>query len=460
MELTNNRPRSLIKYHYDPLNPFLIYKNDKVNGFLGFHTNIVVIDYDSLYPSVIIASNLTPTATVKPYDGKPIYENEIFSKIPIILRKEGKSIKLVVYTDKKEAENDIIYKTIERLLEIKRNISKYRIDRQTVKIMLNALYGALSSNRFSPQTDVYSASVFYLSMYMQLKLIEFLESHNYQVVYTDTDSAYVKTETNPNELEKSINEYLSTINPWFKVKVETELKCMLVPPVKNSTDPSRKSYIYLQKDGKVGRKGELVKYEAPIALREPDYINNVVKIILEGKYNKLSNDSIQLNIFNYTREYLKKEPIKNLFYFKRAETMMNTEGGLKRGTRNFHYAMLISISLPFMKKSTTALTSFMGEEIYEINMKLSLREVLNKDLYVYYIPKDNNRKFLLLKTLEPLVVYDVLVREIKYSDTEVKINSLLKEKKMSRDDVLRESLDSLKYEQGLFSILKRYITTT
>jgi DNA polymerase I len=198
---------------------------------VGLHTNCVAyLDFMSMYPSIYISYNICPTTLVREKtDMKTISTPFGTSFVPSDVR------------------TGIIPKTLKRLIEERDLIKKQMRKEQdsTKKRALDAHQEALKriSNAFYGYTGFFLGRIYVLDIanaitscgrYYIQETKRIIESQTkYKVIYGDTDSVMVKTDTT--DIEKAIeigNQIASLLNKQFegklRVKVENVFKTLLL----------------------------------------------------------------------------------------------------------------------------------------------------------------------------------------------------------------------------------------
>lgn len=163
----------------------------------GFYEDVMVLDFKSLYPSVMMTFNIDPFKQNKRADIKAP-NGAIFSNEPGILPK----IILEIYKE--------------------RDIAKQEKDAnksQALKITMNSFYGAMASPKSRYHNQELGESITAFARFITKSAKTFTEELGHQVVYGDTDSIFVKLNNlSPNEkfedkisagkkLEDQLNKY-------------------------------------------------------------------------------------------------------------------------------------------------------------------------------------------------------------------------------------------------------------
>ncbi|NCC71493.1 DNA polymerase II, partial [bacterium] len=249
----------------------------------GFYTDIFVLDFKSLYPSIIMTFNIDPFS--------------INDKGTIIAPNGAKFLK----------EKAILPKLIEELYEL-RDLAKKENDSiksYTLKITMNSFYGAMASAKSRFHNRDVGGAITSFGRFILNKAKEFAEDKGYDVIYGDTDSVFIKI---PNlehksmedkkkqgfELEKAFNEYFSL---WVESEfcVKSYLKIEFEKIFSSFFIASKKRYVgYDEFSKKIMFTGmEAIRGDWTILAQ------NFQKELVNLIFAKESKENIQKFILNY-----------------------------------------------------------------------------------------------------------------------------------------------------------------
>lgn len=212
----------------------------------GIHENVIVLDFKSLYPSIIRTFHVDPLAlAVATNESDPIpgYDGGKFSRRQFILPDMIST--LWAARDKAKASNNAVLS-------------------QAIKIIMNSFYGILGTVgcRFLDSRLV--SSITKRGHEILLLSKEFIEASGYQVIYGDTDSVFVLLGAVPENEVKAIGDELTArLNEWWRTRLrekfglesflemefETHFSKFLMPTVRGSEAGSKKRYAGLIKEG-------------------------------------------------------------------------------------------------------------------------------------------------------------------------------------------------------------------
>jgi len=222
----------------------------------GIYHNVLVLDFKSLYPSIIKTFNIDPASYLEKKEkgsiespNKAYFKNEA-GILPEIISK--------LHEEREKAKRE------------KRELSSYAI-----KIIMNSFFGVLAS----PNCRYYSlkmanAITHFVQFIIKLTAKE-IKKLGYKTIYSDTDSVFVETNTNKEKANKIGKEIQDHINKFYQdyvkknynrqsfleLEFEKQYLSFLMPKVRGSELGSKKRYAgLLEKNGK--EKMEIVGLEA------------------------------------------------------------------------------------------------------------------------------------------------------------------------------------------------------
>ena len=229
--------------------------------------NVVEYDFNMLYPSIYTRYNLDPEGIVA---GKGF-------KIPLL---RGDQVIWVALTSSGGPVAETLkyfYYARKATKAIKKK--GWEAPDQAVKILANSAYGMFSKTRGMGVHEGISAFVFFKANEIMDKLVKWLGSRGYRVVYTATDSLFVTGVRDAERLQEEINEYLGRVfGEEFSVKLEARIKRLALI--------KKKTYVFIDSEGNVVVKG-MEKLQLPRAVK--DSLEEIFEAeLIEGKgYEKL-----------------------------------------------------------------------------------------------------------------------------------------------------------------------------
>ena len=271
----------------------------------GLHDSVLVLDYKSLYPSIIRTFKVDPYARVSAEnlpaeDSVPGFDGVSFDKKDNIL--PGIIAELWQARDHAKREKNAALS-------------------QAIKIIMNSFYGVLGTSGCRLHDSRLTSSITKRGHQIILQTVELIEDAGYEVIYGDTDSVFVSLQKSCDNADAAeigqhlvslINQYwkkhLSTeydIECFLEMEFETHFKQFFMPTVRGSDQGSKKRYAGLIEDARGNRKihykgletvrtdwTELARqFQQNLYQRVFDgeeyqaYIKSMIEQLLEGKFD-------------------------------------------------------------------------------------------------------------------------------------------------------------------------------
>lgn len=178
----------------------------------GFYNDVFVLDFKSLYPSIMMTFNIDPYS---------------ISESGQIEAPNGAKF---------DSEEGIMASLIEMLLE-QRDLAKKeknQIKAHALKITMNSFYGAMASPKSRFHNRDIGEAITSFGREMMIEVNRFIESKGLKAVYNDTDSCFITSNTTfksvkektefGSKLEKEINEHFKQ---WVAKKTNRESKLII-----------------------------------------------------------------------------------------------------------------------------------------------------------------------------------------------------------------------------------------
>ncbi len=264
--------------------------------------NIFCLDFNSLYPHIMIQANLYGAANN--WDSRKKWKGDGISKTIGIY-----------YADKLSPVSKVLQQLYKKRLEYK----KKKDERQyTIKILINTMYGLLGNPAFASVSNFTAASDCTRLGRQWIKYArKKLRDAGYKILYTDTDSVYLKDVFNDKDrmlrIKDEIINYIKKTVPFpqdtFDMGIDDEIDFIAFfkgPDGKLL----KKNYLYVTTDGKLKIKGlQIIKSNAtPLGKLifnkyiRPEIIKNFKykfkkSEIEEWIYNELKNDISLASVF-------------------------------------------------------------------------------------------------------------------------------------------------------------------
>ncbi len=225
-----------------------VIKDKKYRGGLvvdpveGIHFNVTVMDFASLYPSIIKVRNISYETVRCPHD--ECKKNTIPQTNHWVCSKRNGMTSLLIGSLRDLRVN--YYKSLsksETLTEEQRQ--QYTVVSQALKVILNASYGVMGAEIFPlyflPAADATTA----IGRYMILETIKKCEQAGIEVLYGDTDSLFIKNPS-PEQIQNVIDETKKNFS--VDLEVDKEYRYVVL-------STRKKNYLGVTKSGKVDVKG-------------------------------------------------------------------------------------------------------------------------------------------------------------------------------------------------------------
>lgn len=240
----------------------------------GIHKKIIVLDFRSLYPSIIIAHNISPetmncSCKACRKDFVPGFEDRWFCK-----NKEGsvpKRLKKIL------ADRD----NIKKKLKLHPHDQKLIKKEHGLKLAANITYGYFGYPN-SPYYNVKAAeSISAFGRHYIQKVIFDAEDFGFKIIYADTDSVFLTGNA------RKIKPFLKKINSKFKLPIKMEYRGIYEKGLfvsKKGGEAAKKKYALIDKKGNLLIRGFEARREDWCELAKGTQVE-VLKHILEGKKN-------------------------------------------------------------------------------------------------------------------------------------------------------------------------------
>ncbi|MEM1782399.1 MAG: DNA-directed DNA polymerase [Nanopusillaceae archaeon] len=281
----------------------------------GFYKNIAVFDFRSLYPSIMIAYNISPDTLNCDHDYCKQDSIEIETN-------EGK-MNVWFCKNRKGYVPTILDEIFRERSELKKKLKQKNLDytelkildakQYALKILLNSMYGYLGFSASRWYCINCAAAITAYGRQFIKKTIKYLEKRGFKIIYGDTDSIFVIL--NSKEDLRIIDE----INSILPKPMELELENFYISGIfvgrRGEHKGAKKKYALLAEDGTIKLRGfEAVRRDwselskmvqenvIKLALREDkDGIINYLREII----NKIRKKELPLEYF-IIREQLRK----------------------------------------------------------------------------------------------------------------------------------------------------------
>ncbi|MFH1669290.1 MAG: DNA-directed DNA polymerase [Candidatus Woesearchaeota archaeon] len=270
----------------------------------GLYDNVVVFDFRSLYPSIIVSHNISiETLNCDCCRGK--------EQVPV----EGHN--LWFCRNKKGFFSTVLKDIITRRTRVK-EIMKTADEKkrpfldarqESLKVLSNSFYGYLGfyAARWYSQDSARSVTA-YGRHYIH-KVIDSAKEKGFDVLYSDTDSIFIHLKDNPEQDALNFCEDINATLPgMMELEYEGTYKRALFVSIKDSDLGAKKKYALIDKDNKMTIKGfETVRRNvSPIARRVQQ---EVLRIVLEENDPKKAYEYVRNIVQDLTEKKVAAEDL-------------------------------------------------------------------------------------------------------------------------------------------------------
>ena len=254
----------------------------------GLYSDVLVLDFSSMYPNIMMKYNLSPDTYLEPHEPDP---------------PEGVVVAPEVGHRFRKAPTGFIPAVLKHLVELRRAVREeakkyppdspeYRLldERQrALKVMANAMYGYLGWVGARWYKKEVAESVTAFARAILLDVVEYAKRLGIEVIYGDTDSLFVKKSGAVDRLVKYVEE-----RHGIEIKVDKDYERVLFTEAK-------KRYAGLLRDGRIDIVGfEVVRGDWCELAKEVQL--NVVELILKSK----SVGEARERVVKYVREVVER----------------------------------------------------------------------------------------------------------------------------------------------------------
>ncbi len=219
----------------------------------GLQGSVLVLDYKSLYPSIIRTFRVDPYARIAAKsagesDRIPGYDGASFHKTEHILPQIIENLWAARDQAKREANSALS---------------------QAIKIIMNSFYGVLGTSGCRLHDSRLTSSITKRGHDIIIQTVKLIEAQGYEVIYGDTDSVFVSLHGQQSNAEAASvgNRLVELINAYWRdslksdygiescleMEFETHFKQFFMPTMRGSEQGSKKRYAGLIDDEKGAR---------------------------------------------------------------------------------------------------------------------------------------------------------------------------------------------------------------
>jgi DNA polymerase-2 len=262
----------------------------------GIYDDVVVLDFKSLYPSIILTFKIDPLSN-------------LLSETDTIETLNGYKF---------SATKHFLPEFIDQLIE-QRTIAKKKNDRQlsqAIKILMNSFYGVMGSFGCRFYHPNLPTAITGTGHRLLLGSKEYLAEKGYEVIYGDTDSLFIKlkegegenAEGNGNRIAKDLNIYWGEkiqteygLKSHLEIEFEKYYRKFILTPARGSEAGAKKRYAGLLIESATGGGKEKLEFVGMEFVRS-DWTRLAKEFQVE-LYNRIFNNE---EIENWLGEIVKK----------------------------------------------------------------------------------------------------------------------------------------------------------
>jgi DNA polymerase I len=246
----------------------------------GVHFGVSVLDFASLYPSVIKLWNLGYGTVNCPHEDEECKNNKV-PNMPHWICKKRKALESLLIGSLRDLRVNF-YKSKLKDPNLSNNMrSWYRVVSDGLKVVLNASYGVFGADRFALYCPPVAEATAAIGRYVIQNTIDKAQSLGIQVLYGDTDSIFLE---NSDQVKKLIEWSKNSMK--LELEVDKEYKYVAL-------SSRKKNYLGVYPDGKVDVKGLTgKKRHTPKFLKNAFYemINRLSKVESKEEFEKTKGE--------------------------------------------------------------------------------------------------------------------------------------------------------------------------
>ncbi len=252
----------------------------------GLYDNIIVFDFKSLYPTIIVSHNISPeTYNVESDENNKIYvpleskdvNDSKKSRYWFIKRPKGFIAKYLEYIINKRTEVKSLMKNVKDAVKYTQLYAR----QLSLKTIANSTYGYLGFYLSRWYCLDCAKSVTALGRYYIKKVIASAQANGFKVIYSDTDSVFISLGLNKSRKEalNFLNEVNKSLPGIMHLDYEGFFVKGLFVALKSTDSGAKKKYALVDENGELVIKGfESVRRNWSILGKEVQ--KNVLKMIL------------------------------------------------------------------------------------------------------------------------------------------------------------------------------------
>ncbi|WLQ11714.1 DNA polymerase II [Hahella aquimaris] len=237
----------------------------------GLYRNVLVLDFKSLYPSIIRTFKIDPLARIKGVEierGQDVLREDLWDQQETVKADRKQLVpgfNGAVFSKEHNILPDIIGELWAARDEAKRH--KNAAMSQAIKILMNSFYGVLGTPGCRFFDHRLPSSITLRGHRILYRTKELIEQQGHQVIYGDTDSVFVRLkeykQSAAAEIDSVGKKLAATLNQWWRdylmqeygiesfleIQFETHFLRFVMPTIRGSEKGSKKRYAGLAARG-------------------------------------------------------------------------------------------------------------------------------------------------------------------------------------------------------------------
>lgn len=212
----------------------------------GIYNNVLILDFKSLYPSIIKTFNIDPASYLEKKE-----KNAIESPNKAYFKNQSGILPEII---------EKLHEAREKAKREKRELSSYAI-----KIIMNSFFGVLASPNCRFFNLKMANAITHFGQFIIKLTAKEIEKLGYKVIYIDTDSTFVETnleKVKANELGKKIQNHINNFykeyvkknynrDSYLQLEFEKQYLSLMIPKLRGQEKAAKKRYAGLiEKNGK------------------------------------------------------------------------------------------------------------------------------------------------------------------------------------------------------------------
>ena len=256
----------------------------------GVYFNVTVLDFASLYPSIIKVWNLS-YETIDPPEGwcpegglKEIRDEKGNVLHTVCISRRGITSEIVgLLRDFRVG----VYKKLAKSEEVPEGLRGwYNVVQAAMKVYINASYGVFGHEKFPFYTPSLAESVTALGRYVITSTLRKAKELGLKVLYGDTDSLFLWSPS-----QDKLQELIEWVDKQFRLDLEVDKEYKYV------AFALKKNYIGVRTDGKVDVKGMVGKKKNVPKLLQDTFVK-VVQLISSVEPDPVALDKVKQELKN------------------------------------------------------------------------------------------------------------------------------------------------------------------